>query len=191
MSTIDTLTNDLLSPTTSSSTDSGSLGELTGDEFLQIVLEELSNQDPLDPNDTSALLDQLASIRAIESDTALSENLGELVDQNEFASAASLIGLVVSGLTEDNQRVADYVSSVSKTNDGAVLNTRLGYRIPFEQVDEVITEDELFGDETESTDETGGTDTDDGSTEDTTTSGGSSGNSGDPTDEQLDDEVNE
>lgn len=121
----------------------GGLGDLTSDQFLEIVLAELANQDPLEPNDTSALLDQLSSIRDIEANIDLTENLNSLVDQNEFSSAASLIGLVVSGLSETNGRIVDFVSSVRQTEEGAVLITRQGYSVPFSQVDEVITEEEL------------------------------------------------
>ena len=43
--------------------------ELASEDFIQIIFTELTNQDPLAPNDTSALLDQLNSIRSIESGT--------------------------------------------------------------------------------------------------------------------------
>jgi len=39
--------------------------ELSSDDFLQIIFAELTNQDPLEPQDTGALLEQLNSIRQI------------------------------------------------------------------------------------------------------------------------------
>lgn len=124
--------------------ESSGLQDLSSDEFMSIILTELSNQDPLEPNDTNALLEQLSSIRAIESDEQLASELGRLVGQNELSAASNLIGNVVSGLNENNQRVAGFVSSVSRTEEGAILNLRTGERIAMERVDEVITEDELF-----------------------------------------------
>jgi len=124
------------------------LGEISSDEFLNILFTELQQQDPFKPNDSSALLEQLSSIRSIESDQSITDKLGTLVGQNEFASAAGLIGTIVSGLDEQNARTLGYVSSVSKTDEGPVLNLRTGERVPLAQVDEIITEQELLGDTT-------------------------------------------
>ena len=49
---------------------SSGFGALDSEEFLNIMFTELQNQDPFEPNDSSALLEQLNSIRSIESDMA-------------------------------------------------------------------------------------------------------------------------
>ncbi len=113
------------------------LSALTSDEFLNIILTELQAQDPLEPQDTEALLNQFSTLYQIESDLKLSNNLGELVNQNEFTAASLLIGSLVSGISLDNQRVADIVVSVSNTADGPVLNLFDGSRVLFSNVDEV------------------------------------------------------
>ncbi|MEM1329319.1 MAG: flagellar hook capping FlgD N-terminal domain-containing protein [Planctomycetota bacterium] len=130
--------------------------ELGSDEFLQIILTEMSNQDPLDPNDTSQLLDQLSSIRSIESDINLTDQLEKLVAQDQLAAASDTIGKAVTGLTEDGRRVAEIVASVSRTQDGIVLNLRDGSRVPMDRVDEIITQEELLlGGTSDDDDETG------------------------------------
>jgi len=111
---------------------------LTSGQFLQIIFTELQNQDPLAPNDTSAMLDQLATLRSIESDTQITGSLQRLVTQSEFASASLLIGSLVSGITLDNRRVSDLVISVSMTQDGPVLNMFDGSRMFFRNVDEIV-----------------------------------------------------
>src|SRR5690606_6528128 len=83
------------------------LGALSSDEFLRIIFTELQNQDPHGPQDTGATLEQLATLRSIESDTQMVDSLETLVRQSEFASASNLIGNLVSGITIDNSRVAD------------------------------------------------------------------------------------
>jgi len=113
-------------------------GDISSQEFTEIILSELSNQDPLEPNDTSALLEQLSTIRSIESDAQLTEQLGAMVAQSELASAASLIGALVSGVSAGNQRVSDVVVSVTRTDQGAILNMSGGSRIPMDQVDEIL-----------------------------------------------------
>ena len=112
--------------------------EISSEDFMSMILSELTHQDPLEPNDTEQLLNQISTIRSIESDEGMLESLDGMIDSNEFASAANLIGTLVSGLTEENRRVADVVLSVSRTESGPVLNLFDGSRVPFEKVDEVV-----------------------------------------------------
>lgn len=119
-----------------SSTDAFSA--LTSGQFLQIIFTELTNQDPLAPNDTQSMLNQLSTIRSIESDTQMVDSLTRLVRQSEFAAASGLIGSLVSGISLDNRRVADLVVSVSMTQDGPVLNLFDGSRMFFSNVDEIV-----------------------------------------------------
>lgn len=118
------------------------IGGLSSDEFLKLIFTELGNQDPLEPNDTGALLEQIANIRQIQSDVDLVDRLGALVGQNELSAGAGLIGRLVSGLSETNQRVTGVVHSVSKTEDGVVLNLDGGPRVPMSSVDRVLDADE-------------------------------------------------
>lgn len=111
---------------------------LSSEEFTKIILTELQNQDPLEPNDTGALLEQLSSIRSIQSDLELQTRLETMVAQNELAGASGLIGKRVSGLTDSNQRVEDEVASVSRTDAGAVLNLKGGKRMPMSNLDEIL-----------------------------------------------------
>lgn len=119
-----------------SSTDDA-FNSLSSAEFLQIIFTELQNQDPLEPQDTNAMLNQLSALRSIESDQNMVDSLENLVSQNEFAAASQLIGSLVSGISLDNQRVADLVISVSQSSQGPVLNLFDGSRMLFDQVDEI------------------------------------------------------
>lgn len=121
-------------------------GALSSDEFMKIVLQELSSQDPMEPSDTGALLKQLSDIRSIQSDMDFSSRLESLVAQNELSSASGLIGRLVSGVNEQSERVADVVLSISRTKHGAVLNLADGSRVPMAQVDEIVDET-LFDDD--------------------------------------------
>ena len=79
---------------------------------MKIIFTELQQQDPFKPNDSSALLDQLNSIRQIESDMQLTEQLESIVFQNQLASASNMIGKVVQGVLPTGDRVAGQVLSV-------------------------------------------------------------------------------
>ena len=131
----------------SASRQSSAVSGLTSDQFFQLIFAELSSQDPLEPNDTNALLEQIANIRSIQSDDDLSNRLSDLIGQNELASGAGLIGKLVSGLSETQQRVSGVVQSVSKTAEGVVLNLGGGTRVAMADVDQVLQDQQ---DDTES-----------------------------------------
>lgn len=109
------------------------------EEFVKIIFAELAQQDPLAPSDSKALLQQLSSLRSIQSDVDLSQRLASLVGQNELAAASGLIGRRISGISEDLLRTEGVVASVSRTSAGATLNLRSGERVPMSGVDMVLS----------------------------------------------------
>lgn len=142
MSALDFSQAGLISGLSSNAASSGedALSGLSTDQFLDIVLQELRSQDPLEPNDTSAMLDQLATIWSIESDSDMMERLERVVSQGELASASGLIGATVGGLNELGQRVSGVVRAVSVTAEGPVLRLESGERVPMSSVDEFLGE---------------------------------------------------
>ena len=112
--------------------------EISSEEFVSLMMSELTHQDPLKPNDTENLLNQISTIRSIESDEAMLESLRGMIDSSEFASAANLIGTLIGGRTEAGARAVDVVLSVSRTDDGPVLNLFDGSRVPFANLEEVV-----------------------------------------------------
>jgi flagellar basal-body rod modification protein FlgD len=112
-------------------------GALDSDEFTRLILTELSNQDPLEPNDTGALLEQLSTIRSIESDTRLNETLDRLVDRSDFTAAAGLIGSRVT--TSDTAGATPRtVVSVNQSRDGVGLTLGDGATVPLASVLSVL-----------------------------------------------------
>lgn len=114
---------------------------LTSGDFVKIILSELSRQDPLKPNDSSQLVQDMSNLRSIQASIDLQEKIQGLVNDNQATTASSLIGKAVSGIDEDNKRVSGLVASVSKTKDGPILNLVGGSRVPFKNVDELIERD--------------------------------------------------
>jgi flagellar basal-body rod modification protein FlgD len=116
---------------------SNAFSALNSEEFIKIIFTELSNQDPLQPNESKDLLQQLSSLRSIQSDMDMSGRLNALVTQNELSAASGLIGRQISGITDQYERVEGIVASVSRTADGAVLTLRSGARVPMGMHDQV------------------------------------------------------
>lgn len=111
--------------------------ELTSEKFVKIMMAEMTKQDPLKPNDSNALLQQVSSIRQIEGDLSLQKNLQNLVGQNQFAAASNMLGAQVTGISEENSRVVGIVTSVLRTTKGPVLMLNTGARVPVDNVDGV------------------------------------------------------
>ena len=131
----------------SASNATGGLSNLSSGDFFKLILTELTKQDPLAPNDTNALLQQISAVRSIQSDMDLSQDLGRLVQQNEFAAAATLVGKTVSGVDETFSRVSGEVKSITRTVDGTMLILKTGERIPVGNLDEIGQTPEGGGDE--------------------------------------------
>lgn len=122
-----------------SSTDGFS--QLTSEDFLKVMFKELANQDPLAPNDTKQILEQISSIRSIESDLALTNRLDEMVRQNEISSSSSLVGKFIKGQSNIGANVAGFVNSVAVTDDGVLLNLGSNVLVPLDRVQEIVDPD--------------------------------------------------
>lgn len=79
-------------------------GILEQEDFLEIMIAELANQDPFEPLDNREFLGQLTQMQNLEASTtmttslaALTESLGAITFGQQLASAGSLIGQMVTG----------------------------------------------------------------------------------------------
>jgi len=118
-------------------TGTGAFGAIKTEDFIKILVSELSNQDPFQPQDSAALLEQLSSLRNIESQLGLSEQLESLVLQNQVSSASGMIGKLVSGLDDANNDVQGVVSSVRVQDGKAVLELNTGKTLSMDRVTEI------------------------------------------------------
>ncbi len=111
-----------------------SFAELSSQEFVEVLLSELTNQDPFNPQDSQALLEQLSSLRNIESQLALQQQLEELVLQNQLTAAGGLIGKLVVGLDTTNNTTEGLVTSVRVENGKATLELDTGKLLPIDRL---------------------------------------------------------
>ena len=119
------------------STSPSGFSSMQSEDFIKIIFAELTNQDPFEPSDSSAILEQLSSIRSIESDLDLTKRLEALVFENQLASASNLIGKGVSGLSTTNGTVSGKVTSVFRSGDHVVLELDSGWYMPIDGVLEI------------------------------------------------------
>lgn len=96
--------------------------QLDRDAFLQLLVLQLQNQNPLDPVDNGEMLAQLAQFSALEGINHLNENFEQLsgnVDQLNFISASILVGRNVRGIDVNGLAREGTVESVHL--DGSIV----------------------------------------------------------------------
>jgi flagellar basal-body rod modification protein FlgD len=77
-------------PTTAATAAATAAAGVSTDEFLQLLVAEIQNQDPTNPMDGTAFLTQLAQFQQVEQGVALNQNVsGILTDTNTMAAADS------------------------------------------------------------------------------------------------------
>lgn len=106
---------------------SAALGAAAGmgkDDFMQLLISQLKNQDPMKPMEDKEFITQLAQFSALESMEKLTEQMEELTGSQLLVQAATLIGKQVTAKLESGEVVSGTISQV-KIVDGrpmAVVN---------------------------------------------------------------------
>ncbi len=117
--------NNIIEPSTvSASIAANSLNDIDLNDFLKLILTELQNQDPLNPTDNAALLQQVAELRGISSNDQLVSNLKGFSNTQELSTASSLIGETIKGLDVGAKEAIGEVTSVSVKIDEKDRNKR-------------------------------------------------------------------
>ncbi len=117
-------------------------------QFVKILVTELANQDPFEPQDSAAILEQLSSLRNIESQMQLEKKLENLVTQtvesqtflheqmnvfllqNQLSTAGATIGRYIEGYTLDGNKVTGTVTSVRVEDEMIYLELDTGKTLP-------------------------------------------------------------
>jgi flagellar basal-body rod modification protein FlgD len=103
--------------------------ELQTEDFIRMMITQLQNQDPLKPASNQELMQQMAQISQMQSSTMLQTTLKELAVQNQIGAAGNLIGKMVEGLDENNERVSGMVASVRIEEGQVYLELDGGQRL--------------------------------------------------------------
>jgi flagellar basal-body rod modification protein FlgD len=104
-----------LSPNTAPPKNNDALRDLDMDEFLELMITELQNQDPLNPLENAEILQQISQIREIGATGRLTETLEAVLLGQNLTSASSMIGKTVEALSDDAKTVRGMVDKVTVT----------------------------------------------------------------------------
>jgi flagellar basal-body rod modification protein FlgD len=106
---------------TSASTTAGAaaMKQATGldkNDFLQLLVTQLKNQDPLNPQDSSAFVAQLAQLSQVEQTYNINNNLQSLLASQSSANSLSAVSLIGKTVSAQGSQVALTSGSPSTLN---------------------------------------------------------------------------
>lgn len=85
---------------------------LTQEDFLTLVVAEMTNQDPLNPTSNTEYIAQMAQFSALEQSKAMQQDIASLRSEQEIMQANSLLGRAVSVMDDQGNTVRGAVTSV-------------------------------------------------------------------------------
>ncbi len=102
------------------------------DQFLQLLVAQLQNQDPLNPVSDTDFIAQLSQLSQLESLQSLDANFGQVLRLQQLTSGTSLVGKTVT-YTVDGAERTGAVSAVA-VNNGEFQLTVGTDTVPLNQV---------------------------------------------------------
>ncbi|MDD4364294.1 MAG: flagellar hook capping FlgD N-terminal domain-containing protein [Synergistales bacterium] len=100
--------------------------ELGKDDFLQLLITQLTHQDPMDPLKNEAFIAQMAQFSSLEQMTNISKGI-ENLQQFQMIGAVGLIGKEVTAYDEAGLEQKATVKAVHFEEGKVVLETSEGY----------------------------------------------------------------
>jgi flagellar basal-body rod modification protein FlgD len=116
----------------SASTASAAAGAPTLDynSFLQLLIAQMQNQDPLNPTDSTAFVSQLASFSSVEQGVNTNSKLDQLLTISNLTQATTMVGHT---LTSADGTVSGVISSVRVDSSGATAVLTDGKEVTINQ----------------------------------------------------------
>jgi flagellar basal-body rod modification protein FlgD len=103
---------------TSFSNPNSSLGE---NDFLKLMMDQLQNQDPLNPSDPTQYMAELANFSSLEQQTQIAGSTAAAATAQTTSSALGLLGHTVSYQDSNGVTQSGVVSKVEFTSSGPAL----------------------------------------------------------------------
>jgi flagellar basal-body rod modification protein FlgD len=155
----------------SSSGASANVGGLTSDSFLQLLVSQLTNQDPMNPTDSTTYITEESEFSMVQSMNQVSSQMASLYGSQEMQQATDLIGKNITYTDGNGDSASGVVSAASPGTAGAAV-VRVGdTQVSLSSISEV----------TAAADASAGTTSSTGTTTDTTNATDGTGSTTDPT----------
>jgi flagellar basal-body rod modification protein FlgD len=129
-----------VSSATSTSAQTTSVSAFSGygsNEFMQMLMTQLTHQNPLEPMSDSEMMNQYAQLNSLTELQSIKSSITAMAATNLTGYAASLIGKTVNATDENGKAVNGKIDSVSL--DSGTVQLHIGkVTVPLGNVSEII-----------------------------------------------------
>jgi flagellar basal-body rod modification protein FlgD len=98
-------------------------------QFLQLLIAQMKNQDPTSPTDMSQYMSQFAQLSTVEQAIQTNAKLDTLLSSTALSQAESLIGRTASFTTSDGESTTSKIMAVRIIQGGAVATLENGVEV--------------------------------------------------------------
>ncbi|PDT18366.1 flagellar biosynthesis protein FlgD [Rhizobium sp. J15] len=123
---VDATSNVSTTTSTGSTSSAQKKATLNYDNFLQLLIAQMKNQDPTDPMDASEQMSQLASFSQVEQTIQTNSKLDTLLASSSLTQASSYVGKYMESA---DGTVKGVIDSVKVYSDGIIATTTDGGKI--------------------------------------------------------------
>jgi flagellar basal-body rod modification protein FlgD len=90
---------------------------LSQQDFLKLLVTQMTSQDPLKPTDSQDLLSQMTQFSTLNANTALQTQIAQMQALNQFSEAGSLLGKQVTLQLDDSTTTQGVVSGIDTSSN--------------------------------------------------------------------------
>jgi flagellar basal-body rod modification protein FlgD len=98
-------------------------------DFLQLLIAQMRNQDPTSPTDMAQYMSQFAQLSSVEQAIQTNAKLDTLLSTSALSQAEGLIGRTAAFTSEDGQSSVGKIMSVHIIQGGAVATLDNGVQV--------------------------------------------------------------
>jgi flagellar basal-body rod modification protein FlgD len=109
------------------------IGALDGNAFLKLMIAQLQYQNPFQPMDTTAMMQQTSALTSVQTLQDMSALQKTMLGMQEAATANGFIGKQVTATDASGSTLTGVVSNVTYTATGPLLNVG-GTEVPIEDI---------------------------------------------------------
>ncbi len=136
MSTLNPILSQYSTAAAQSASASSSSSEMSGTDFMELLLAQLTNQNPLEPMSDADMMNQYAQLTSVEELQSMNAMITQSTVVSQTAYAASLIGKNVEVATGTDTSISGLVTGVSVVN--GALSVHIGDSVyPLANVTEI------------------------------------------------------
>ncbi|MGM0370141.1 MAG: flagellar hook assembly protein FlgD [Bacillota bacterium] len=110
------------------------------DEFLDLLVTQLKNQDPLEPMDNKQFISQMAQFSSLEQMNNMNSSMNDFLEFQKISQAGSLVGKKVEILDSDTgQNTIGLIEKANVKEDSATVTVN-GKQHSISNIQEILAE---------------------------------------------------